>query len=158
MSAFHPRNDPPSWWDRTRASPFVLVALWSVIVGAELALMPIFPEFTPSPSLGELPDWTALALAAGLVLGGLMATVGLWNAWENRTKAWSLERGGWIIVAAAHTAYAVVVIREYPGSTIAWGAPLVSAFMALIRVAAIKAMKADAHRAKKQIAADLESM
>lgn len=158
MSAFHPQHDPPTLWDRTRASPIVLVAMWAVVVGVKLALMPVVPSFTPSPALEALPTWTALALAAGLVAGGGAAVVGLWNAWENRTKAWSLERSGWIIAAAAWAAYSLVVVQKFPGSTIAWGAPLMCAGVGLIRVAAIKAMKADVQRVKKQAAADLESM
>lgn len=158
MSAFHPRNDPPTVWDRTQASPFVVVALWSVVVGVKLGLMPLFPSFTPSPALGTLPAWTAIALAGGLVAGGLMATVGLWNSWENRTKAWGLERSGWIILAAAWTAYAFVVVQKFPGSTISWGSALAYCVIALIRVAAIKAMKAEAQRVKKQVAADIESL
>lgn len=158
MSSFQAQHDPPTWWDRTRANPIVVVAVWTAAVGVKLGLMPLVPSFTPSPALQQLPTWTAFALAAGLVTGGLMATVGLWNSWENRTKAWGIERSGWIITAAAWACYALTVIQHYPGSTIAWGSPLIYTVMCLIRIDAIKAMKADARRAKEQLAADLGNL
>ena len=153
MSSFIPSHDPPTWWERTLANPIVLNAIWSVIGGTLLAVSPFFPEFTPSPSLGRLPGWTAAALAAALIGGGVAASVGLLNDWENRSKAWNVEQAGWILVGAGWLSYAVVVLQNYPGSQFSWGAGLIAAATAALRVAALHLMARRTRRKLREIRA-----
>ncbi|MDO4920106.1 hypothetical protein [Kocuria sp.] len=140
MSAFIPSHDPPTWWERALTHPMIWVAMWSVLAGAMLAVSPLLPEFTPSPSLGRLPGWTAAALAVALIGGGLSATVGLLNDWENRSRAWSTEQAGWVLIAAGWASYAVVVIQNFPGSQFAWGTGVIFVVIAATRVTALHLM------------------
>lgn len=140
MSTFVPSHDPPRWWERCLAHPIVLIAAWSVIVGTLLGLSPFFPEYTPSPSLGRLPGWTAALLAATLAGGGGFAVVGLLNDWQNRSRAWNVEQAGWILIAAGWASYAFVVVQNFPHSQFSWGQGVMFVAMAAIRVVALHLM------------------
>ena len=81
-----PSHDPPMWWERCLTHPIVLIAVWSVLVAVQVLADPWLPGFRTSPSLGELPRWTAVSLATTIGLGGVGAILGLLNSWENRSS------------------------------------------------------------------------
>ncbi|MCG7425044.1 hypothetical protein [Kocuria rhizophila] len=151
MSTFVPSHDPPLWWERCLGNPIVLVAVWSVIAAAQVLADPWLPGFQPSPSLGELPRWTAASLAATIGLGGVGAIVGLLNSWENRSRAWALERSGWLLSAVGWIAYAVVVLQGFPGSTISWGTALVLSAIGWLRITALRLMERRTRRIRAEI-------
>ncbi|WP_145000709.1 hypothetical protein [Kocuria rhizophila] len=151
MSTFVPSHDPPLWWERCLGNPIVLVAVWSVIAAAQVLADPWLPGFQPSPSLGELPRWTAASLAATIGLGGVGAIVGLLNSWENRSRAWALERSGWLLSAVGWIAYAVVVLQGFPGSTISWGTALVLSAIGWLRITALRLMERRTRRIRAEM-------
>lgn len=153
MSTFVPSHDPPLWWERCLGNPIILVAFWSVLVASQVLVDPWLPGFQPSPSLGEVPRWTAVSLATTIGLGGAGAIVGLLNSWENRSRAWALERSGWLLSAVGWIAYAVVVIQGFPGSTISWGSALVLSAIGWIRITALKLMERRTRRIRSEVAA-----
>ncbi|WP_431695600.1 hypothetical protein [Kocuria rhizophila] len=151
MSSFVPSHDPPLWWERCLGNPIVLVAVWSMIAAAQVLADPWLPGFQPSPSLGELPRWTAVSLAATIGLGGVGAVVGLLNSWENRSRAWALERSGWLLSAVGWIAYAVVVLQGFPGSTISWGTALVLSAIGWLRITALRLMERRTRRIRAEM-------
>nr|WP_312964319.1 hypothetical protein [Kocuria rhizophila] len=151
MSTFVPSHDPPLWWERCLGNPIVLVAVWSVIAAAQVLADPWLPGFQPSPSLGELPRWTAASLAATIGLGGVGAIVGLLNSWENRSRAWALERSGWLLSAVGWIAYAFVVLQGFPGSTISWGTALVLSAIGWLRITALRLMERRTRRIRAEM-------
>lgn len=153
MSTFVPSHEPPLWWERCLGNPIMLVALWSVLVAAQVLVDPWLAGFQPSPLLGELPRWTAVSLASTLGLGGLGASVGLLNGWENRSRAWAIERSGWLLSAVGWIAYAVVVLQGFPGSTISWGSALALSATAWLRIIALKLMERRTRRIRSEVAA-----
>lgn len=155
MSVFIPDHDPPTWWDRVRGHPEVWVALWSCVVGLQVAVDPWIAGFQPSPSLGELPRVTAALLAAALTGGGAAALVGVLNRWDNRTRAWAVERAGWLVTAVGWISYAIVVLNVFTGSTISWGSALVLAGLALTRLVALKTMERQARAKRAAVRAQL---
>ncbi|MDO4919955.1 hypothetical protein [Kocuria sp.] len=140
MSAFIPSHDPPLWWERALTHPVIWVAVWSVLAGTMLAVSPFVAEFTPSPSLGRIPGWTAALLSVTQIAGGASAIVGLLNDWENRSRAWNTEQAGWVLISTGWVSYAVVVMQVLPGSTIAWGSALMSVAAAVTRIIALHLM------------------
>lgn len=155
MSVFKPTNDPPSLWGRVRGHPEVWVAAWSVIVAAQVMIDLWVAGFKPSPSLGELPLATAALLSLALAGGGLCALTGVLNRWDNRSRAWAVERAGWLVMAVGWACYAWVVFRVFPGSTITWGSAIMLTIMAVTRLLALKAMEHQARQKRAKLRAAL---
>lgn len=148
MSVYQPTREPPRWWERAIDHPEVVVALASIITGVEIILDPWLPEFRPSPSMGELPRAMASYMGGVMFAAGVLVMVGLFNAWDNRSRAWRVESGGWVLIATGWTSYAVVVINAYPGSTIAWSCAVFIALVAVVRLLALKLMERRARAAR----------
>lgn len=146
MSTFLPAHEPPLWWERCLSQPIVVIAAWSVAVAIQVLVDPWMPNYAPSISLGELPTWTAVWLSAGIGTGGTTALIGILNSWDNRSRAWAVERAGWILQSVGWVGYAVVVIDEFPASTIAWGSSLALALMGVLRVIALHLMEKQTRR------------
>lgn len=137
MSVYHPAHEPATWWERALQHPQTWLLMWSIVVAVQLLLDPWLPTYTPSLSLGEIPLWTATGLSAALCMGGVLGLVGVLNDWDNRSRAWAVEKAGWWVIAAGWSAYAFVVITEYPGSTIAWGSSFVFSAIGITRILAL---------------------
>lgn len=150
MSVYTPTNEPPGWAERILSHPEVLLAMLSVAQGAQIMVDPLLPHFLPSPSLGEVP--LALAVYMGLVLaaGGVLATVGVLNGWDNRSRAWRVERSGWLMLAVGWGSYGAVVVNAYPGSSVAWATAGGLVAVSLARMLALHLMERAARRAREQ--------
>lgn len=113
-----PVNDPPSFFDRLRIhSSDVWLAVLAITVGVVVTVGRLSRVMT-STSLSSLDDWLPIALAAVMVVGGLVAVTGL--LWTGRTESrgWTLEQSGWWMVASAWAGYAIAVVSS-PTGTIA---------------------------------------
>lgn len=153
MSQYVPRNEPASWGDRLLSHPgLVLVAWWSMMVAIQVVLDPFVPSALFSRSLGEIPAWLGSAMGSTIGGGGTAVLIGILNRWDNRTRAWAVEKAGWVLLSAGWVAYALVVMRAYPGSTISWGTPMVYALIAVVRCTALRLTERDAMTKRDAIA------
>ena len=142
-----PEHDPPLTVERFLATPgLALLAFWTVLVAFQVALDPFSPRVLFSLALGELEPRTAILLGVSMLAGGVGALVGMLNSWDNRTRAWALERGAWVLVIAGWLSYAIIVGRAFPGSTISWGSPLFYCLMGGARIVALALAEKKARR------------
>lgn len=150
MSVYTPTNEPPRWIERILSHPEVALAVLSVLQGAQIMVDPLVPGYRPSPALGEVPLALATYLALVLAIGGVLAAVGVLNGWDNRSRAWRVERSGWTLLAVGWASYGAVVINAYPGSSVAWAMAVGLVIVSLVRLLALHLMERAARRAKDQ--------
>lgn len=150
MSVYTPTNEPPGWAERILSHPEVVLAMLSVVQGAQIMVDPLVPGYHPSPALGEVPLALAIYLALVLAIGGVLTTVGVLNGWDNRSRAWRVERSGWVLLGVGWGSYSAMVINAYPGSSVAWVTSVGLAIVGLVRLLALYLMERAARRAKDQ--------
>ena len=144
---YTPQHDPPLAVERFLSTPGVaLMAVWTVLVAFQVALDPFSPGVLFSLALGELEPRTAILLGAFMLVGGVGTLIGMLNSWNNRTRAWALERAALVLVIAGWLSYAIIVGRAFPGSTISWGSPLFYCLMAGARIVALVLTEKKARR------------
>lgn len=126
-----PGYEPPTFWDRVLAHPYVIVfSGMAIILGLWIIGGAIF-DYRVSANLEGGPAWARISAASPAVLGGVITIQGLIRAKdEDKLKSMVLECLGVLVMAVSWGCYAILLVSsDLAGPPPPWG--IISFFMAI---------------------------
>lgn len=134
---YHSQHQPPWMVDRILARPGDISMAGAAGALGVVAVSDGFSPYFINLAFAAMP--TPLKIVAGvvLILGALLALVGMiWHP-EQFELSWATEAAGWLFIAGPSIAFTVASLYLFPAAAVTWIFTTALAATAVFRVAAL---------------------